>query len=240
MTKANELESALKRATNEPGFRPLFYQRLLKSQLFVLAEAPRNTEPTLLNYRIVAWVRTDGANIIPCFTTMKKAKSAALEHHIAYKVSVRGLLETNLDCGIHLNPTFAYHLQLSVDDVASLLTRGTVNQGIEFITMDKERIICAAQETPSELLEALSALFCHCPDLDEAYLLEVTVSSTNYRALVIGLNGAVSETIVHAIATVIPDAYSGSLPIDVCQVHEGTPELEAIKRLSIRPFYVPK
>ena len=129
MTQSNRLERVLRDGTREAGLRPTLYRELLRSEIFVLAVTPDGGKATIWNSKIVAWIRFDGAQVIPCFTTIKKARKAAEKHQFAYKVKVRNLFEANRDRDFHLNPNSEFDLKLSSEDVSSPLNRGTINLG---------------------------------------------------------------------------------------------------------------
>jgi len=92
MTQSNQLERVLRDGTREAGLRPTLYRELLRSEIFVLAVTPDGGKATIWNSKIVAWIRFDGAQVIPCFTTIKKARKAAEKHQFAYKVKAAQIM----------------------------------------------------------------------------------------------------------------------------------------------------
>lgn len=238
MTSSEQLERALRCATREPGARPALYRELLRSEVFVLATAPDGVAATLWNSKIVAWIRFDGVHVIPCFTTIKKARKAAESGHFAYKVKIRSLFEANKECDFHLNPNSEFDLKLSTNDVSSLLERGTVNLGVTRSAMNGDIQLKRSGDELVAVASALTVLLAQYSDIKQAYFFEVEQMSSGYQALVIGILASKDDkTLVQAISTILLDTYSGRLPIDVCFMLPNGAELSALKRASVDPFY---
>lgn len=238
MTSSEQLERALRRAAREPGARPALYRILLRSRVFVLVVAPQGAIPTIWNSKIVAWIRSDEVNVIPCFTTKKQAIRAAESYQHPYEVDIRSLFEANRECGFHLNPNSDFDLQLSSEHVTRLLTHGTISHDVSKFTMDQGVAISRLIEEPVNVASALTVLFAEHGNVDQAYFYEIEQMDSGARSLVVAIVASnYNESLAHEISTVLIGSYTGTLPVDTCFMQPGGMTLELVKRASITPFY---
>jgi hypothetical protein len=238
MTSSEHLERLLRRAIREPGARPALYRAFLNSVVYILVCTPEGLARTIQNGRIVAWVRYDGVHVIPCFLKKKHAVKACDRNQYVFEVGARSVMETNKNCGLHLNPNVGPEMQLSPQDVATLLAHGTISSfAKQFTLCDDAKIARLTEELPS-VISALTILFATHACIERAYCYQLEQPSRGSRSLVIGLIGdRVDTSIVHDISTVVGDTYTGDQAVDTCLMKPGGRELTAIEEVNIQPFY---
>lgn len=206
--------------------------------MFVLVVAPQGAIPTIWNSKIVAWIRSDKVNVIPCFTAKKQAIRAAESYQHPYEVDIRGLFEANRECGFHLNPNSDFDLQLSSDHVTCLLTHGTISHDVGKFTMDQSVAIRRLVGEHDSVTSALTVLFAEYANVERAYLYEIEKITSGTRSLVVAIMaGSYNESLVHAISTVLMGSYNGNLPVDTCFMQSGGEALKLVEREKIGPFY---
>jgi hypothetical protein len=238
MTSSEQLERALRRAAREPGALPALYRILLRSRVFVLVVAPQGAIPTIWNSKIVAWIRSDEVNVIPCFTTKTQAIRAAESYQHPYEVDIRSLFEANRECGFHLNPNSDFDLQLSSEHVTRLLTHGTISHDVSKFDVGQDITIRKLVEEPVSVTSALTVLFAENANVEQAYLYELEQMIRGTRSVVVAIvAGNYNDSLVHEISTVLIGSYTGILPVDTCFMQPSGMALEAVKRAQILPFY---
>ena len=238
MASAQQLERALKRAVREAGARPALYKMLMDSEVLVFVEAPGGQVPTIWDTKIVAWVRRDGVQVIPIFTSSMALRKTKLRGELTYKVKVRDLFDANREIAFHVNPGSDAELQLSVDDVASLLDHDTISYGISPGRLSGDIDLFAMSTELPEFQLALGVLFADHSDIEQGYFFEIKQASAVDRSLVIGLvTEGRSKELLHAIGTVLMDTYRGELAVDTLYLHAEDQILQALKQASVQPFY---
>jgi hypothetical protein len=183
----NELELVLVRASTDPGARPAFYRRLLTAELFFLTPEPPPQEHTRMTHEgesmeIVCWDGPNGA-FLPFFSSHERMMQVLGETGAGGEVPNYGFVRvTGRDAftllaqdpaEAVLNPGLPYAKPFSVDEIRAI-ANGTLLGG-ESITIEPSAGVVLGQPDvyPTELVDALRALFDRYDAVDAAFLAQI-------------------------------------------------------------------
>jgi SseB protein N-terminal domain/SseB protein C-terminal domain len=165
----NELERALVQAVQNPVAAPDFYRLLLESDLLVLgtAQGQENARDQFTvtpggKFNFVIGVK-DGAQFLPVFSSLPRMQDYVRQESKYLSIKGRDLLEMTRGAPVTLNPSSEYGKEFSAREVLQLLD----GPGAREI-----RTIVGA--FPIALVEALSAAFTLRPDIEAAWMIQVT------------------------------------------------------------------
>ncbi|WP_162258307.1 SseB family protein [Frateuria sp. Soil773] len=236
MATTGHLERMLKRAFMEPGTRPRFLKKLLASNAFVFIQHPEGETPTVWNSQTVAWIRYDGAEVIPLFTSEEALSKAPMPGSSAYSVNVQSLLEANPNTHCHVNPGSTYDMQFSADDLTRALA-SVAQAGGSTRLMPGAAENAAIAKNHHLLTSKLMTCLAGISQVEKAYLLEADLSQLLTRPLRIAILASEDCRIAETISGAIEGAYKSKLPAEVRVFLKGSPEHLSMKAAGTAPFY---
>lgn len=178
MATETPLERMLRDAWHEPGLRPAFYKRLLKSDVLVPVQ-PRpgqvvsgkiDAGETL---DVITFVRNDQVNVIPFYSSPEHLFKASPAGEKCVVMRVRELFESRRDMHFHLNPYSVYGREFSPLDTRSLLATGGITVTERYwLPNAKQAALREPTRVPESILSALRVLFARNFDIRAAYVAE--------------------------------------------------------------------
>lgn len=239
MVEPTELEAALERATGEPAARPAFYQLLMASKVLVLADARagKNGWPRSL----IAWLRDDGIQVIPFFSSVSALPPAREPDLGVMMVPVRSLLKATRGTPLHLNPSSTFGREFTPDEVTSLLAWGTIHDGQNVTCIPADTVLQIDRlATPLPALEgALRTLLQAHPGIRCSYLVEIErqQASQLVRTVMMILEGTQTPDLVQSINIVFAGLYGGELPVDLHFADAADELVTALRSVGAVPLY---
>ena len=180
----NELERALVRAVKEPAAAPDFYRLLLESHLLVLGTA-EGQEGATEAFSLAAGSRLalvtglkDGHQYLPVFSSVTRMQEFVKQESKYLSIRGHDLLDLTRGAPVILNPASEYGKELTAEEVGQLLgPRQPVGA---------PRTIVSDTNYPPPLVEALIRVFKAHPDVDAAWMIQITLDdqTENLRPLV--------------------------------------------------------
>lgn len=174
--KETPLERMLRDAWHEPGLRPAFYKRLLKSDVLVPVQ-PRDGQGLTGKIDagealdVITFVRNDGVDVIPFYSSPEHLFRASPAGEKCVVVRVRNLFEMRPDMHFHLNPFSVYGREFSPLDTSSLLkTGGIAATERVWIPYTQEANLREPDNPPEVVLSALRVLFARNFEIRAAYI----------------------------------------------------------------------
>jgi hypothetical protein len=167
----NELENALVRAVQDRAAAPDFYRLLLESNLLVLGSA-EGQEDASEQFTLAPGAKLNlvtgqknGGQFLPVFSSLARMQDYVKQDSKYLSVNGRALLDVTRGAPVTLNPASEYGKELSPGEVRHLL---------DGAPPAKLRTIIGQAESPIPLVEMLTALFATRPDIQTAWMIQVT------------------------------------------------------------------
>jgi hypothetical protein len=242
MVAANELDTLFSRAFEEPGIRPAFYRLLMHSDVLVLTVDRLANQPPAF----VTFLRDDGAQVVPVFTSEKAlSREAPTVGHAEPKITLmamRRVMELTRGLHLHINPHSPFSRDFSPAEVASLLKDETVHAGMrtpETLSAGIEIQLKAIRVSMPVLEAALTQVFVTAPDVHCAFLVEVERERDGrlIQTLMVAINAKPSKDLASAVSTIFSDVYVGSLRVDLCFDHGDVGIIDTLRQIGARPFF---
>jgi hypothetical protein len=235
----NDLERALVRAVKEPAAAPDFYRLLLESNLLVLGTAEGRegaTEEFSLapgsQLSLVTGLK-DGHQYLPVFSSVARMQEFVKQESKYLSIRGQDLLDLTRGAPVILNPASEYGKELTAEQVGQLLGPPR--------PLGAPRTIVSDTNYPAPLVEALIRVFKAHPDVDAAWMIQVTLDdqTENLRPLV-GIetdNSAGFRALVEAIQQ--EANISGlNMMFDVQHIDRRNPTSLTNALLQAPPFYI--
>jgi hypothetical protein len=233
------LERALVRAVKEPAAAPDFYRLLLESHLLVMGTAEGQEgaveEFSLAPGNQISLVTAlkDGHQYLPVFSSVTRMQEFVKQESKYLSIRGHDLLDLTRGAPVILNPASEYGKELTAEQVGQLLgPRRPVGA---------PRTIISDTNYPLPLVEALVRVFKAHPDVDAAWMIQITLDdqTENLRPLV-GVetdNSAGFRALVEAIQQ---EANSSGLNMmfDVQRIDRRNPTSLSQALLQVPPFYI--
>ncbi len=174
---ANELESSLMKAAENPAHRPQFYRDLLQSDLFTIvvrAPKPDPSDPSGGETVVFQNMERDGEVWLPIFTSLNSLSRCVQPgtRYCAYQG--RTLLEMTLGMNLVLNPGLEVGKDFSPKEIQRLLD-GSIFEPDQLVRIETGTDILIGQPEvyPTKLVMALSDLFARDRSIKTAHLAQV-------------------------------------------------------------------
>lgn len=170
------LERMLRNAWHEPGLRPAFYKRLLKSDVFVpVLPDPGQGQSGRIGageiLKVIALVRADQVEVIPFYSSAEHLFKASPAGEKCVVIRVRNLFESRPDAHFHLNPFSVYGREFSPLDTRSLLATGGISVTERIWSSSTEEAKLREPDSPPQaVLDALRVLFARNLEIRAAYI----------------------------------------------------------------------
>jgi len=236
VASTEHLERLLKRAVLEPGTRPRFLKKLLGSNAFVFIHHPADEAQTVWNSQTVAWIRHDGAQVIPLFTSQEALAKAPIPGKTAFSIHVQSLLEANPNTHCHVNPGSAYDVPFSADELARALSSIAQAGGATTLMLGARENAGIANSHPL-LASKLMTFLAGISQVEQAYFLEAELNQIPTRPLQIAILVTESVQVAEAISKAVEGTYGKERSAKVRLFLRDTPEYLSIKAAGMAPFY---
>ena len=230
----NELEKALVRAVKEPHMAADFYRLLLASDLLVLGSVEGHESATEAfsvtpgsKVSLVTGVK-DGGQYLPVFSSLARMQDYVKQESKFLSVNGRALLDLTRGAPIILNPASEYGKELTADQVRQLL------DGPQARTL-----VIGEAGYPTALVEMLSGLFAARPEIENAWVIQVTFADQpQLPRPVVGIEARNTDwpALMRAIEAAAEKSLPGQL-FDVQPVDRRNPTGFAGSLLQSEPFY---
>jgi hypothetical protein len=237
----NELEKALVEAVKNPSAVPDFYRLLLEADLLVLgsAEGREDARESFSlapgsQLKLVTGLK-DGGPYLPVFSSLARMQEFLKQESKYLSVNGRALLELTRGGPIILNPASQYGKELSPLEVKQLLD-GPVSQG-------QSRIVTGEAEYPMALVEALTPVLAARPDIETAWMIQVTFADrAGEPHPLVGIEldsktGGDWPSLMQAIQAAAETSAPG-LVFDIQRVDRRNPAGMTSALIQAAPFYV--
>jgi hypothetical protein len=233
----NKLEEALVAAVKDPATAPNFYRLLLESDLLVLGTVEgQSTDGGAFSLEpggrlaLVTGEKNDGQKFLPVFSSLARMQAYVKAEAKYLAVNGRALFETTRGAPLVLNPGSDYGKELSPAEVGQLL-EGPMQQEPR-----QAKTIIGEADYPVALVNALIALFQARPDVQTAWMIQVTFAEGQPHPL-IGIEtggdmASLVQQIQHIATSTAPD-----MEFDVQRVDRQNPLGMADALLQAEPFY---
>ena len=230
----NELEKALVSAVKYPHTAGDFYRLLLTSDLLVLGSVEGQesaTEPFSVapggKVSLVTGLK-DGGQYLPVFSSLPRMQDYVKEESKFLTVNGRALLDLTRGAPLILNPASEYGKELTVDQVRQLL------DGPQARTL-----VIGEAGYPAALVEMLRRLFADRPEIETAWVIQVTFADQpQLPRPVVGIEAAGADwpSLMRAIEAAAEKSVPGQL-FDVQPVDRRNPAGFTGSLLQAEPFY---
>ena len=243
-TEENDLERALRLAANEPASRPDFYRLLVDSEVVVIGNTQRESDGVHnLNagesVAIQNWQRSDGKQVIPFFTSLDALQRAITEPANYLKMPARTLFEMTKGGTLVLNPTLAYGKEFFPSEIEALLSNAAPYVPESRVIQKQTQVLLGQpRERPSQMIDALTALFEKRSQVKAAFLLLMGDAPGSKPHLVVGIDadGDV-ERLLREAGGVAADTAPNREPVDVHRIQAGDNGLSDHFLKHVGPFY---
>jgi len=233
----NELERALVKAVQDRAAAPDFYRLLLDSDLLVLGSAEGQDDATekfalapggKLNLVIGT---KNGGQFLPVFSSLVRMQDYVKQGGKYLSVSGRALLDVTRGAPVTLNPASEYGKELSPAEIQQLLDGPGAGRS-------EARVVVGEAEFPVALLEALTATFAARPDIQAAWMIQVTFADRAQEPHpLVGIEtNSDWPSLMQAIEAAAEKSAPG-LVFDVQRVDRKNPAGMAGALLQAAPFY---
>jgi len=237
----NELEKALVAAVKTPSSAPEFYRLLLESDLLVMgaaegredAQAQFSLEPGA-NLKLVTGVK-DGNPYLPVFSSLARMQEFVQQETKYLSINGRALLELTRGGPIILNPASQYGKELSPLEVHQLLGGPTAPS--------EKHIVTGEAPYPMPLVQALTSVFAARPDIETAWMIQVTFADrADQPHPLVGIEldskmGGDWPSLVQAIQAAA-EAHVPDTLFDIQRVDRRNPAGMTSALIQAAPFYV--
>lgn len=235
---------ALQRAAQDPGLTPELHSLLEERPLMVPVSRIRATASGPAASAIILWKDpSDGTAFVPLFSAAARVPKGTPPTVTMVWDSLKRLTAVLPQAHFRINPAgpVMYDLPPELAHAvayggSSLAASRTVSPaGVEFG-------LGRPTEDQGRLVAALRSYFARQWASPAVFLYEVhrNASPTATPALAIGVVCDFDDAIAAAVAAIVPEAYDGTLPVDITFIG-GNPEIgEALRSLGVSPLILPR
>ena len=243
--KGNHREQALKKAADNPAYRPDFYKLLLESNVFIVGQSDNPIEGKRMtnvgeNASILNWKRDNGSPLIPFFSSLNSLTKAFPEGTNYIDLPARALFEMTKGVFLFLDPKSAYGKEFYPDEIEALLTSGVNKLPERRVTKEKTEVILGQPENyPTEIVESLKTLFKNRESVKAAYVALMHDPTHDEKPhLIIGINadGDV-EQIIKEAGAIASDLGPKGEPVDFTPIKDGGTGIQQYFINNVKPFY---
>lgn len=245
----NQLEHLLQSAAADPAARPDFYRALLASDVFVIGrtdqDAPANapfTNPAGSQLHIVNFNRPDGSRYIPFFTSIDALRKALDGEHGYISLPCKSLFELTKGTILVLNPGSKYGKAFLPNEIEALLETGSNHRAQRHVAKQDTRVLLGQpKDRPQTMLDALSRFFSTHPDVEAAYMCQMSdpASNSGRPSLLIGIRMAgESMQIYTGAGQIAADTAPANMPVDLVRVTDSDEGISGYLTTQTEPFYL--
>ena len=181
------LDELLKAAISDPSKRSIFLQTLIRSDVYVICKNPVKTgeKGEGVQMDLVTIQNPDGDLFIPFFTSHRALQQFAKRYVECYKLNCLRLFDLIQDVSAVLNPN-SYGKEFTSSEIKSILMIAR-NLHIKAISYNEAETISyrLPQRSLSHITRAASKFFQEQPNVDRAFILEMTRGGEKPQVLII-------------------------------------------------------
>ncbi len=245
----DELEFILETAIQNPQYRPMFYEKLMNSDVFIVTDyntvadfseiKPKGKKKNIF---IKTLKKDNGMDIIPFFTTVEKLTTFTGNGtpYISMKsFELFDIIKGN--CAV-INPGSEVTKEFTFEEIKSLIN-GTLfvpKNEVQF-EKDSEVVVFTPEDYPEELAERLNKLFAIEEDVVQAYLLQYNKNENDKSVkymVAVETEGSFERIAGKAIITAEGSVEKG-ISIDFIEIDNESGIKEGISE-DFEPFYIRK
>ena len=181
------LDELLKAAISDPSKRSIFLQTLIRSDVYVICKNPVKTgeKGEGVQMDLVTIQNPEGDLFIPFFTSHRALQQFAKRYVECYKLNCLRLFDLIQDVSAVLNPN-SYGKEFASSEIKSILMIAR-NLHIKAISYNEAETISyrLPQRSLSHITRAASKFFQEQPNVDRAFILEMTRGGEKPQVLII-------------------------------------------------------
>jgi len=236
----NELETLLEQAATEAAHRPVFFQVLMDSTVWVPGKATEGEAiDASSSVELQHWEKDDNTSAIPFFTSLEALQRAVTDEQSFVVMPVRTLFEITLGNTLFLNARLPTGKEFTPNEISHLLSpSGDALTQQEVLEGGVSLLLSEVAEPPAQMIDSLTTLFKNLKTVKRAFLCSIKENADEQPNLLIGIeaDGDI-ESIIRQTGSVATDTLVGDEPIDICQVVEGEKGISHFMIAHITPFY---
>ncbi len=181
------LDELLKAAINDPSKRSVFLQTLIRSDIYVICKNPvkhgENNEGVQMD--LITIQNPEGDLFIPFFTSRRALQQFAKRYVECYKLNCLRFFDLIQNASAVLNPN-SYGKEFSSPEIKSILMIAR-NLHIKAISYNEAETITyrMPQRSLSHITRAANKFFVKQPNVDRAFIMEMTRGSEKPQVLII-------------------------------------------------------
>lgn len=234
----NELERALVQAVKNPHQAPDFYRLLLDCDLLVMGTAQGREEATETfslapggKLNLVPGMK-NGTSFLPVFSSLARMQEYVKQDSRYLRINGRALLALTRGAPLILNPASEYGKELSPQQIAQLLDPQAPR---------KPRIAVGETEYPMPLVNALTEAFTVRPDIEAAWMIQVTFADRDAPHPLVGVEldsvmGGDWPSLLQAVKAAAERNLPGMV-FDLQRIDRAHPNSLTDALLQVPPFY---
>jgi hypothetical protein len=235
----NALERALVKAARSPASAPDFYQLLLDADLLVLGTADGFEDASDAfavapggKLRLVT-AEKNGAAFLPVFSSLPRMQEFVKQESKFLRVNGRALLDLTRGARVTLNPASEYGKEFTPQEVARLLDPPA--------TVRQPRTIIGEADYPMPLVEVLTGVFTARPDIEAAWMIQVTFADRDRPHPLVGVEFNARgdgdwQSLMHAVVAAAEQSVPGMV-FDLQRIDRARPNSMTDALLQVPPFY---
>lgn len=231
----NELERALVKAVKSPASAPDFYRLLLESDLLVMGtvEGQENASEEFAlaaggRVNLVTGVK-NGGTFVPVFSSLARMQEYVKQETKYLRINGGALLDLTRGAPVTLNPASEFGREFTPWEVGQLLDP-PANRG-------QSRTITGHADYPVPLAETLETVFAARPDIEAAWMIQVTFADRDQPHPLVGVETAGDwPSLMQAIEAAAERNISGMV-FDLQRIDRARPNSLTDALLQVPPFY---
>ena len=181
------LDELLKAAISDPSKRSIFLQTLVRSDIYVICKNPVKTgeRGEGVQMDLITIQNPEGELFIPFFTSHRALQQFAKRYVECYKLNCLRFFDLIQEVSAVLNPN-SYGKEFTSQEIKSILMIAR-NLHIKAISYNEAETISyrMPQRSLSHITRAASKFFAEQPNVDRAFILEMTRGSEKPQILII-------------------------------------------------------
>jgi hypothetical protein len=176
------LAEILKQAALDPGSRPVFYEALLKADVYLIGRVVKKEDnDNGATVELKHYHNKKGEKFIPFFTSKAALESVAKDVPIL-KIPARQFFETTLGERLFLNVGCEQGKEFLEHEVKRLLDGSLFAQSeSKVFEKDTKVLISQPREYPHALVNSLSSYFTEHSEVQSAYLCQIFIADEQKR-----------------------------------------------------------
>jgi hypothetical protein len=235
----NELERALVEAVKSPASAPDFYRLLLESDLLVLGTVDGQEDAsdkfTLApggKINLVTGVK-NGGTFLPVFSSLPRMQEYVKRESKYLRVNGRALFDLTRGAQVTLNPASEYGKELTPQEIAQLLDPPA--------SRSPPRTVIGEADYPVPLVETLNQVFTAHPEIEAAWMIQVTFADRDEPHPLVGVElasgmGGDWTSLMQAVEAAAERSIPGMV-FDLQRIDRARPNSMTDALLQVPPFY---